>query len=129
MSNKKTYTYEVEMSKGYSGKAAAYNKGWIARITGTDDTYGLERSFCKGKPNSDDPYRKAKCQWMDVYELEIGLYEILEGGERIFARVYESDGQLKCTKTTEERAKRIAELLDDEIDFAEALELTKPQTA
>ena len=28
--NTTTRTYEIEMSKGYSGKAAVYEKGWIA---------------------------------------------------------------------------------------------------
>ena len=129
MSNK-TFTYEIEMSKGYTGKAAAFSKGWIARIDGTDEQYGLKRVFCKGVANSDAPYRKAKCQWMDVYELEIGLYEILEGGERIFARVYEAEtGEIKCGKTSKERAHRIAQMLSEGVDFAEACAATKPQIA
>lgn len=128
--NKNTRTYEVEMSKGYSGKAAAFEKGWVAKITGADEKFGLKRVFLKGKPTTDAPYRKAKCQWMDAYELGAGAYEVLEGGERTFILVWlGDDGAMKCGTTTAERVKLIAELLEDGVDFEAAKIATKQPVA
>jgi hypothetical protein len=128
--NTNTRTYEIEMSKGYSGKAAAFEKGWIAKITGSDEKYGLKRVFLKGKPTTDAPYRKAKCQWIEAYELAEGAYEVLEGGERTFVLVWlGDDGAMKCGKTTAERVKLIADLLDCGVDFAAAKVATTQQVA
>jgi hypothetical protein len=128
--NTNTRTYEIEMSKGYSGKAAAFEKGWIAKITGSDEKFGLKRVFLKGKPTTDAPYRKAKCQWLDAYELAAGAYEVLEGGERTFILVWlGDDGAMKCGKTTAERVKLIADLLDCGVDFAAAKVATTQQVA
>jgi hypothetical protein len=125
-----TRTYEIEMSKGYTGKAAAFAKGWVAKITGSDDKYGLKRVFQKGSPTTDAPYRKAKCQWLDAYELEAGAYEVLEGEERTFMLVWlGDDGAMKCGKTTAERVKLIADLLDDGVDFGAAKVATTQQVA
>ena len=125
-----TRTYEIEMSKGYTGKAAAFHEGWIAKIVGTDEKYVLKRVFLKGKPTTDAPYRKAKCQWLVAYELAEGAYEVLEGGERTFVLVWlGDDGSMKCGKTTAERVKLIADLLDDSVDFGAAKVATTQQVA
>ena len=128
--NTNTRTYEIEMSKGYTGKAAAFKEGWVAKILGTDEKYVLKRVFMKGAPTTDAPYRKAKCQWLDAYELAEGAYEVLEGGERTFVLVWlGDDGAMKCGKTTAERVKLIADLLDDGVDFAAAKVATTQQVA
>ena len=125
-----TRTYEIEMSKGYTGKAAAFKEGWVAKINGTDEKYGLKRVFMKGAPTTDAPYRKAKCQWLEAYELAAGAYEVLEGGERTFILVWlGDDGAMKCGKTTAERVKLSADLLDDGVDFEAAKVATTQQVA
>jgi hypothetical protein len=115
---KRTRTVEIEMSKGYSGKIANFAKGWIAKITGTDEQYGLKRDFLKGTPTTDAPFRKSKCQWIDAYELVEGLYERLEGGERSFVTVFErADGTMACVRCDADRAMQIAEMMEDGVEF------------
>ena len=119
--NTNTRTVEIEMSKGYSGKIAAFHKGYIALITGTDSQYGLTRAFMKGKATSDLPFRKAKCQWIDAYELGVGLYERLEGGERSHITVFvREDGSMACVRCDLQRATDMARMMDDGASFENA---------
>lgn len=123
-----TYSYPIEMSKGpYTGKLAAHSKGWVARIEGTDAEMVLKREFLRGKADSDAPFRKAKCTWNDVYELQIGLYETLEGGSREFMVVFAKDGQLKCIGIDADRAHKMAALMDDGMDCEAARLATRAQ--
>ena len=124
-----TYQTEIHMSKGYSGKERAYNKGYIARITGLSDEYGFAREFLKGKPDSNDQYRKSQCNWNDVYELEPGLYELSEGGEKYLWIVSVKDGKAVKLTIAIERAQKIAQMMDDGVEFNEARKATKPQAA
>ncbi len=122
-----TYTTTIQMSKGYTGKTAAYAKGYIARITGTDSTYGLRREFLSGKSDSNDQYRKAKCTWNDVYELEPGLYELSEGGQQYLWIVSIKDGAAVKITASPERARKMAELMDAGETYDAARKATRPQ--
>lgn len=123
-----TYEITVEMSKGgYTGKLARNTKGYVARITGTDEQYGLRREFAKGKPDSNEPYRKSRCTWTDIYHVGEGLYEISEGGEKYLWIVFVRDGALKHSNVTPERARKIAEMLDAGETFESARLATRPR--
>lgn len=121
MNNTNTRTVEISMSKGYSGKIAAFQKGYIALVTGTDSQYGLTRSFFAGKATSDEHFRKAKCQWLVAYELGIGLYERLEGGERTYITIFvRDDGTMACVRCDLQRATDMAALMDDGESYEDA---------
>ena len=119
--NTNTRTVEITMSKGYSGKIAAYGKGYVALITGTDAQYGLTRDFLKGKATSDLPFRKSKCQWLVAYELTPALYEISEGGERTFITIFvREDGSMACVRCDLQRATDMARMMDDGCSYEDA---------
>lgn len=121
MTNTNTRTVEIEMSKGYSGKIAAYEKGYIALITGTDAQYGMARTFMKGALSSNAPFRKSKCQWLVAYELGIGLYERMEGGERTFITIFvREDGSMACVRCDLQRATDMALMMDDGSSYEDA---------
>ena len=121
-----TYTTTIHKSKGYAGKEASYSKGYIARINGIDSTYGLSREFLTGKPDSDDQFRKSKCNWNDVYELEPGLYELSEGGNKYLWIISIKDEQAMKLTITSERAHKMASMMDDGATYDEARQATKP---
>lgn len=58
----------ITRSIGYSGKTAAFAKGWIARITGMDSTYGFAREFLRPTTSDRNP-RKAKQEWTETYSI------------------------------------------------------------
>ena len=121
--------FEIQKSKGYSGKMAAYAKAYVARITGLSGEYGFERAFEQGKADSSDPFRKAKCTWNEVYDLGIGLYEVLEGGEKTYKIVWMKDGASTYRTVDISRAREMARLMDDGNTYEEARLATKPVTA
>lgn len=121
-----TYTTTIHMSKGYSGKEAAYSKGYVARITDLDSRYGFARTFIEGKILGSDYYRKSKCSWEVEYELEPGLYELSEGGERYLWMVSLKDGNAVRTTVSIERIKAMIVLMNDGQSFNEARLATKP---
>ncbi len=120
-----TYTTTIHMSKGYLGKEAAYSKGYIARITGSDSAGGLRREFLQGKPDSSETLRQGRCKWNDAYELEPGLYELSEGGERHLWVVLVKNGEAKHFTVQKDRALAMARLMDEGETFDEARRHTK----
>ena len=120
----------VSRSKGYEGMNRKYAKGYIAHITGTHDEYGYARTFLPSTTDSDEPFRKSKCQWNDVYEItQPGLYERSEGGEKQGFMVFVKAEKLTWVEIPASRAKTIAQMLDDGMDFDAAKLATKPVTA
>lgn len=121
-----TYEILVERSKGYEGKSAAFAKGYVASITGLDETYGMRREFRAGRPDCNDPYRKARCSWHDVYAVPAGLYEISEGGTREYVVVYSGEDRMRCTTITAERAQAMASMMSTGKTYDEARRATRP---
>lgn len=78
--------HEVTVSRGigYSGKSGA--KAYLAKITGTDPKYGLEREFQKGQATNYRDFQKAqqrgKGSWTDSHSVGMGVYEKAASGDR-----------------------------------------------
>lgn len=98
---------------GYSGKMG--NKCWVARITGTDNTYGLSREFIDPIKVEREHFGRARTMIDFSYELEMdGLYELSAEGERWFAMCFRSQqsGELKTARVSDARVKAWAAALD-----------------
>lgn len=105
-------TKTLRYGKGYAGKMA--HKCWIARITGTDATYTLQREFLEPTKVERERFDRPRTMINFSYELEIdGLYELSEGGERWFAFCYAEDsGEPKTAKVDGDRVRAWAKALD-----------------
>lgn len=118
------YTRTLRYGKGYSGKMA--NKCWIAAITGTDTTYGLSRSFIEPTKVEREHFNRARTMIDFTYELEDGLYEFSEGGDRWFVIVWTTAaGETKRFKPEEARVKAMVALMDDGMSADDARKATK----
>lgn len=87
------FEISIQRTKGYSGKASKYEKGYVAALEGVDEKYGFRRRFLDGEGQ---PPHKAKCTWYVTYQLAPGMYEIAEGGEKRYLLV--SDDHRYITK-------------------------------
>src|SRR5690606_1425031 len=77
----------LRYGKGYSGRLG--NRCWAARITGTDNTYGLAREFLEPVSVEREHFNRPRTIVHFSYELEVdGLYELSEEGERWFVGVW-----------------------------------------
>ena len=113
MTTTTTMTRTLRYGKGYSGKMG--NRCWAARITGTDNTYGLSRDFLEPTTVERQHFNRPRTMIDFAYELEIdGLYELSEGGERWFVGVYpdKDTGQPKTMRLSDARVKAWAAALD-----------------
>lgn len=125
-----TVRIEIEKAKGYSGKRG--NKSYVARIAGTSGTATFDRTFLEAAAvdwGDSQLYKKSKGIWTEAYDLEIGLYEVCEYGEREYKVVWEKEGKTVCTTISAERAEAISELLDKGESVEAARAATKPATA
>jgi hypothetical protein len=124
-----TYTKTLRYGKGYTGKSG--NKCWIARINGTDRWYGLSRDFLEPAKIEREHFNRPRTMIDMTWELEPGLYEASQDGDRWFLLVVpKNDGSITAFQPTEERMKKILALMDDGIDFNSARKATlapKPQ--
>src|SRR5690606_18622834 len=65
----------LRYGKGYSGRLG--NRCWAARITGTDNTYGLAREFLEPVSVEREHFNRPRTIVHFSYELEVdGLYEL-----------------------------------------------------
>jgi len=102
---------------------------WLAQITGTSKTYGFEQAFVRATER--DMSRSGRT---GTYTWEIdepGLYRV--GGTKednaLLMLWRNKEGQIKCTTIDQERAKAIAQLLDEGEEFEAARQTTRPVVA
>lgn len=109
---------------GYYGE-----KPWVARITGNNKQYGLEREFIHGVRERS---KSGKTSTTTV-SLEEGLYEAGGGKShirdlgRFFVIWADKEGGLKRSRIEPTRALKIAEMLDSGTDFNTARLATMPE--
>lgn len=111
----------LKYGKGYSGRMG--NKCWAARISGSDDTYGLAREFLEPSKVEREHFNRARTMVSFSYELELdGLYELSEGGDRWFAGIYTSKdtGEIRSMMLSDARVKAWVEALDKGMSDNEA---------
>jgi hypothetical protein len=99
------------------------NKCWAARISGSDDTYGLAREFLEPSKVEREHFNRARTMVSFSYELELdGLYELSEGGDRWFAGIYTSKdtGEIRSMMLSDARVKAWVEALDKGMSDNEA---------
>lgn len=107
-----TMTRTLRYGKGYTGKLGS--KCWVARITGTDQAYGLAREFLEPVAVEREHFSRPRTMVNLSFNLEVnGLYELSAEGDRWFAAcVRTADGGVKATKVSEARVRTWAEALD-----------------
>ena len=107
-----TMTRTLRYGKGYTGKLG--NKCWIARITGTDKTYGLLREFLEPSSVEREHFNRPRTMIDFSYELDVnGLYELSAEGDRWFAMCFRNkDGEITTAKVSDARVKAWAAALD-----------------
>jgi hypothetical protein len=120
-----TMTRTLRYGKGYSGKLG--NKCWIAEITGSDDTYGLQRTFLEPSKVERQHFNRPRTIIEVSYELVVdGLYELSAEGDRWFAMCYETNkGEIKTAKLSDARVKAWVAALDEGKTNREARLATK----
>lgn len=120
------YQRILKYGKGYAGKSG--HKCWIARITGTDTRFGLSREFLDPTKVEREHFNRARTMIDFTWELESGIYEASENGERWFIMVRKNkDGLMGAVQPTEERMRAILALMDAGQDFDAARKATMPQ--
>lgn len=115
----KTTTQQTMMrtlswGKGYTGKSGS--KCWIARITGSDKVYGLQRSFLEPVNVEREHFNRPRTMIHFSYELVVdGLYELSADGERWFVGVWprKDTGEIVSGRLSDARAKAWAVALDE----------------
>ena len=118
----------LRFGKGYTGKMG--NKVWIARITGTNPKSNFEREFLEADKVEKEHFNRARTMVDLTWELEQGLYEASENGERWFFMVApHKDGSEKSFGVTHDRTREMAKVMDDGLGFDEARKATKKPEA
>lgn len=119
------YERTLRYGKGYSGKMS--KKCWIAAITGSDTQYGLSRSFLEPSSVEREHFNRARTMIDFTWQLNDGLYEFSEGGERWYVIVWtNAAGETKRFKPEEYRVKAMVALMDGGMSADEARRATKP---
>jgi len=121
-----TTTRTLRYGKGYTGRLG--NRCWAARITGTDNTYGLAREFLEPTSVEREHFNRSRTIVHFSYELELdGLYELSEGGERWFVGIWphKDTGKPVCGRISDERAYAWARALDEGKSDREARKASK----
>ena len=121
-----TKTLRLRYGKGYSGKMG--NKCWIARITGSSKEYGFRRQFLEADNVEREHFNRSRTMINLSYQLDDGLYEISEAGERWIILVWGGSDQQepKIFRPTHDRIAAIVALLDEGMEFDAARRQTKP---
>ena len=120
------FSKTLRYGKGYAGMWG--HKCWIAAITGTDKQYGLQRAFIEPESVEREHFNRARTMIDFEWELDVGLYEASEAGERWFFFVQrKKDGEYIGFRPTEARVKAMAELMDHGMPAEDARKATMPQ--
>lgn len=109
-----TMTRTLRYGKGYSGKLG--NKCWIAEITGSDNSYGLARTFIDPVKVEREHFNRPRTIIEFAYELAVdGLYELSAEGDRWFVGVFADakTGEIKSMKLSDARVKAWVAALDE----------------
>jgi len=120
-----TVEWRVEKSKGYSRMGHMARKSYVAQVLGTDEQYGLAREFREADEidwGDSKLFKRNKGIWHEIHRVGHGLYEVCLHGDREYRIVYsrKSDGTTAWSKIDESRAKAIAKLMDDGLDYDDA---------
>ena len=106
-------TKTLDYGKGYAGQIG--NKCWFASITGTSPQYGIEREFLDPTKVEREHLNRPRTIIHFTFELEAGLYEYSECGERHFLIVWVNKfGEYKKFTPPEDRVKKMLHLMDNE---------------
>jgi len=118
----------LRWGKGYTGKAA--NKVWIARITGTDDKENFAREFLEADEVEKEHFNRARTMINLTWNLDQGLYEASENGERWFFMIapHKDKGEASFG-VTHDRAREMAKLMDGGMEFDDARRATRKPEA
>lgn len=121
-----TKTRTLRYGKGYAGKLG--HRCWAARITGTDNRFGLKREFLEPASVKREHFNRSRTIVRFSYELELdGLYELSEEGERRFVGVWphKDTGEPVSGRISDERAYAWAKALDEGKTDREARKASK----
>lgn len=111
--------HTLSYGKNYSGKAG--NKCWMARINGTSDKFGLDREFLEADKVERDSFTKSRTMIHFTYDIEAGLYEVSENGEREIICIYVGkDGDKHWYAPSDDRIKAILAKMEDGMTADEA---------
>ena len=123
-----TITLKVTKSVGYSGKGG--RKSYIARITGSDDTYILRREFVATEATDRAAMfkirRKGKGSWTEAAAVECGLYERQDRGDRTYHIVWADNEQIAQQEIAGDQAVDMAVRMDEGATCEEARLATMP---
>jgi len=122
-----TTTITLTYGKGYSGKMG--NKAWVAEITGSDNKYGLARTFAEADSVEREHFNRARTMINLTWELGPGLYEISEHGERSYKLVWMDGEECKRCSVDESRVKDIVRLMDEGWEYDQARRLSRMDAA
>lgn len=117
------FSKTLRYGKGYSGKMS--NKCWIARITGSDNKFGLRREFIEPDAVKREHFNRPRTMIDFTWHLPVGLYECSEGGDRWFIVVWVKNGKHTFLKPDEERVKTMVKLMDEGVSAEDARIATK----
>lgn len=109
-----TMTRTLRYGKGYSGKLG--HKCWAAEITGSDDTYGLRRTFLDPIKVERENFNRARTIINFSYKLAVdGLYELSAEGDRWIVMCYAdtTTGEVKTIRISDARIKAWVAALDE----------------
>ena len=124
----KSHKITVSRGIGYSGKSSG--KAYVARITGTSNQYGLDRTFLDADTVTRDHWGRTRYTRTMEYDItECGLYEIQEAGDRYYRAIWERDGEIAATTISEERLDRMMALVSAGSTIEEARLATRPAKA
>lgn len=120
-----TMTKTLRYGKGYAG--ALSNKCWVAEITGSSSTYGLQRVFLEPTKVEREHFNRPRTLIYFSYELAANrLYELSAEGDRWFAATWqEESGEVVSGYVSDERAKVWAAALDEGKTNIEARQASK----
>lgn len=125
-----TVTITINKSCGYSGKLSA--KTYIAAIVGTCKQYIFSREFVQTEATDAAEMfkarRKGKGCWIEAAAVEAGLYEV-QDGDRCFKIVCKKDGKMQRFACSEDRALKMALLMDQGCTFEESRLQTRAPAA
>lgn len=114
MTETTTMIRTLRYGKGYRGKLG--NKCWAAEITGSDNTYGLKRTFLEPVKVEREHHNRPRTMVHFSYELEVdGLYELSAEGDRWFVGVWphKDTGEVVAGRLSDERVKAWVAALDE----------------
>lgn len=100
-------TISIERTRGYDRHGKSSRPSYVAEITGLSGGQ-FERRFLEPVRREWPDKRlftRGKGSWIEHYELDQGIYEVTQFGDRTYYVVYERSGALKRRKVSMEELK------------------------